>query len=334
MRADCTFPIVMLHSTSARSGSDNDDGDGDQQSLDATTRRALASLSRIGIPSAAAAVLAYLYFDEASRLIASVLDSDAIRIISTDERSGQFVQDFLVVVDLLFAILAGNAYSRLYEQQESIYVALYAEVTVAKSLLEQLTLVGQARPWYASTLRSMQWYTRHDLRRVDVPPAEALSGRPAEDPLEAIMRLTSVGVPSSLYETVKELRQARGRRLGAFQGKFPLLGITLLYLLAAVELLSFPLLGAGTAGLSELPEQPLVSILELQALVFAVLAGCLVLVLRIIQEHWQLSGGIFNVDEVLQQMVSGLEEELELRLGGQIPPQPSERKQRDWDEAM
>ena len=30
-----------------------------------------------------------------------------------------------------------------------IYTSLYCEVSVAKSLLEQLTLVGQARPWYA-----------------------------------------------------------------------------------------------------------------------------------------------------------------------------------------
>lgn len=78
-----------------------------------------------------------------------------------------------------------------------------------------------------------------------VPPAELLSTRPMEDPLESIMYMTSVGVPSIVYETVKNLRQARGNRLGAMQRKFPFLGIGLLYLLALVELLAFPLLGAG-----------------------------------------------------------------------------------------
>ena len=39
--------------------------------------------------------------------------------------------------------------------------------------------------------------------------------------------------------------QARGHRLGAMQRKFPSLGIALLYVLAVVELLAFPLLGAG-----------------------------------------------------------------------------------------
>ena len=58
--------------------------------------------------------------------------------------------------------------------------------------------------------------------------------------------------------------QARGERLGSFQRKFPTIGVALLYVLAFIELFAFPLLGAGTAGLSELPELPTVSILELQ----------------------------------------------------------------------
>ena len=118
---------------------------------------------------------------------------------------------------------------------------------------------------------------------------------------------------------VKDLRQARGERLGALQRKFPSIGIALLYLLAAAELTAFPLLGAGTAGISELPElAPTISILELQSLIFASVSACLVLVLRIIQELWETSGGVFNVDAVLQEMVLGLEEELELRVAGAV----------------
>ena len=51
------------------------------------------------------------------------------------------------------------------------------------------------------------------------------------------------------------------------------------------------------------------------------LCGAHMLVLRIIQELWQSSGGVFNVDEVLQQMVYGLEEELELRSKGRFASQ-------------
>ena len=55
-------------------------------------------------------------------------------------------------------------------------------------------------------------------------------------------------------------------------------------------------------------------ILALQSLLFANLAGAHILVLRIIQELWISSGGVFNVDDVLQQMALGLEEELDARM--------------------
>ena len=81
----------------------------------------------------------------------------------------------------------------------------------------------------------------------------ALTARPAEDPLESIMYMTSVGVPSIVYETVRDLRQARGERLGACQRKFPFIAIFLLYALAGLEVSAFPLLGAGTAAQAEAP---------------------------------------------------------------------------------
>ena len=108
-----------------------------------------------------------------------------------------------------------------------------------------------------------------------------------------------VGTPSVVYETVRDLRQARGRRLGAMQRKFPRLGIVLLYILALLELAAFPLLGAGTAvGAPQ-------SIFNVQGALFGGLCGATTLVLRIIQELWRTSGGAFNVDEVLTTMARG-----------------------------
>ena len=54
----------------------------------------------------------------------------------------------------------------------------------------------------------MKDYVKKDLRRLDIPPAQLLSSKPMDDPLEAIMYITSVGVPSIVYETVRALRQA------------------------------------------------------------------------------------------------------------------------------
>lgn len=54
-------------------------------------------------------------------------------------------------------------------------------------MLEQTTLVCQGRPFYPACLRCMQQYVKDDLRRLDIPPAELLSTKPMEDPLESIM---------------------------------------------------------------------------------------------------------------------------------------------------
>jgi hypothetical protein len=265
------------------------------------TRQNLATLTRVGLPAFAATALGYLYFDNIALAIrGNFLDEGTVLFLNQDN---DFVPNFLTVGGLLFSILAGNAYSSLYQQQEAIYFALFQEVSEAKSLLEQATLVCQGRPFYPLVLEKLRSYVKNDLRRLDLPPADLLSSQPSEDPLEAIMYMTSVGVPSVVYETVRNLRQARGYRLGATQRKFPALGIALLYVLAILELAAFPLLGAGTVMSST-------RILSLQAALFGGLCGSSVLVLRIIEELWQASGGVFNVDEVLARMVRGLENEL------------------------
>ena len=280
-------------------------------SLPSVTRPGLLTIGRVVLPAVVAAALGVSYYDNISSFInENWLDSSSIRFLSSDEI--QFIPSFLTVLSLLFSILAGNAYTALYAQQETIYFALYAEVSEAKSLLEQMALVCSGRPFYKDVLRMMKVYIKTDLRRLDVPPADLMARSPSQDPLESIMYLTSVGVPSVIYETVRDLRQARGYRLGAMQRKFPRLGIVLLYILALLELAAFPLLGAGTAvGAPQ-------SIFNVQGALFGGLCGATTLVLRIIQELWRTSGGAFNVDVVLTQMVRGLVEELDARATGEL----------------
>ena len=260
-----------------------------RQKFPGFTKPALLTLGRVLVPSVVAAALGVSYYDNLSAWInENWLDASSIRFLSSDEI--QFIPSFLTVISLLFSILAGNAFTVLYAQQETMYFALYAEVSEAKSLLEQMALVCAGRPFYKDALRAMKVYIKSDLRRLDVPPADLVSRSPSQDPLESIMYLTSVGVPSVVYETVRDLRQARGYRLGAMQRKFPSLGIALLYVLAILELAAFPLLGAGTAvGAPQ-------SIFNVQGALFGGLCGATTLVLRIIQELWRTSGGAFNVD--------------------------------------
>jgi hypothetical protein len=198
----------------------------------------------------------------------------------------------------------------MYQQQEAVYYALFNEVTEAKSLLEQVALVCQGRAMYSQVLNSIAQYVENDLKKIRDDPAVLLSARPVDDPLESIMYMTSVGVPSSVYETVRSLRQARAGRLGALQRKLPPVHLLLLWILAAIELISFPLLGAGTQTIGGY------NILTIEGCLFGITTFGIVMTLRVVGELWRPAGGAYNVDSVLSVMVSGLEEELQARLSG------------------
>jgi len=261
----------------------------------------------------------------ALKIASGVNDAGAFAVLSQD--ASQFVQNYLTVAGLLFSILVGQTckYERtvrarndaqlcldyfLYTQQESTYYALFEEVTEAKSLLEQVALLCQGRSMYYRCLDAISRYVRDDLKMIQADPAVLLSARPLDDPLEAIMYMTSVGVPSSVYETVQTLREARAKRLGALQRKLPPIHIALLWILAAILIASFPLLGAGTQTIGGY------KVLTVEGVLFGVMTSGIVLTLRIIGELWRPAGGAYNVDAVLSIMVSGLEEELRMRMKG------------------
>jgi hypothetical protein len=130
------------------------------------------------------------------------------------------------------------------------------------------------------------------------------------DNIQHFLFQTSVGVPSTVYETVKSLRQARAQRLGALQRKLPTVHMVLLWILAFLELVSFPLLGAGTQVLGGY------KVLTVEGCLFGVMVMGIVLTLRVVGELWRPAGGAYNVDNVLKVMVRGLEQELEARMAG------------------
>lgn len=234
----------------------------------------LITLVRVGIPSLLAAFAAFLLFPALALTLASVMnDAGVFAVLSQD--SSQFVQNFLTVSSLLFSILVGQTYYFMYQQQEQVYYSLFNEVTEAKSLLEQVALVCQGRAMYPQVLNAISKYVKSDLKRLADDPAILLSARPVDDPLESIMYMTSVGVPSSVYETVRSLRQARAGRLGALQRKLPPVHLLLLWILAGIELVSFPLLGAGTQTIGGY------NILTVEGCLFGVTTFGIVMTLRV-----------------------------------------------------
>jgi hypothetical protein len=84
----------------------------------------------------------------------------------------------------------------------------------------------------------------------------------------------------------------------------------MLWTLAAIELVSFPLLGAGTQTIGGY------NILTIEGLLFGVMTAGIVLTLRVVTELWRPAGGVYNVDGVLRVMVRGLEKELDARQKG------------------
>ena len=327
------YPALLVSSSSTPESNNNDDGSdgsslsiwesiasslsgtfaaskskGGAASVDPSSTQ-LVTLVRVGIPSILAALAATFAFPSISLGLASIFnDAGVFAVLSQD--SSQFVQNFLTVSSLMFSILVGQTYYFMYSQQEAIYYALFDEVTEAKSLLEQVALVCQGRAMYNQVLRSISTYVQDDLKQLNADPAVLLSARPVDDPLEAIMYMTSVGVPSSVYETVRSLRQARAHRLGALQRKLPRIHMLLLWILAAIELCSFPLLGAGTQTIGGY------NILTVEGVLFGIMTFGIVMTLRVVGELWRPAGGAYNVDAVLRVMVRGLEQELDERMSG------------------
>ena len=242
-----------------------------------SSERGLNALTmlRVGIPSLLSGIVAFLAFPGLALWLCSLFNGDAGVVAVLSQDSSQFVQNFLTVAGLLFSILVGQTYYFMYQQQETVYYALFSEVSEAKNLLEVVALVCQGRSMYPKVLRSIQKYVDDDLKQLQADPAVLLSARPMDDPLETIMYLTSVGVPSTVYETVKNLRQARAQRLGALQRKLPQVHMVLLWILAALELVSFPLLGAGTQSIGGY------KILTIEGCLFGVMTFGIVLALRV-----------------------------------------------------
>mmetsp|Transcript_70464 Transcript_70464/g.210105 ORF Transcript_70464/g.210105 Transcript_70464/m.210105 type:complete len:416 (+) Transcript_70464:36-1283(+) len=311
--------IARAQPTRAEAAGEADDvmlGEDAEMSLRRVVRASVAkTLMNVLVWSILAMVFSYVFYSSMQHLVWSVFTGMRNPVELCDVSLG-YLGHFLAIMSLLFSILAGNSYTALYSQNEAIFTALFAEVSEAKALMEQIALVCSGRPFYRSALENIQRYVERDLKRLDQPPAVLVACKPRDDPLESILYLTSVGVPSAVYETVRTLRQRRGDRLGAVQRKLPPVQIALLYVLGALNLLSFLLLATGSSQG------------QLCRCLFALLVGAMMMTMRVIHELWTPVGGAYNVDGVLTIMIRGLMDELQQRLQGRtfsdtrLPPPP------------
>ena len=260
----------------------------------------------------ALAVLGGLAFAPVACGLRTLVNDEGLAVLANDE--GQYFQNYVNAINVFFALLLANTFNWLYGQQEQLFIALFGEVSVAKALLEQVAFVSRGRPAYAAELLGyVREYVDDDLTAIDDNPVSRLvggEGARKRDALERVMWLTSVGEPGHLYDSVKALREARGRRLGALQRKLPLAHFALLAVLGALVLCLFPLLAAATGAAVAAGD----GLLEVQAVLFALMTFAIALTLDLLYAFWVPSGSAYNVDGILRVMVAGLDAEIDDRL--------------------
>jgi len=292
----------------------------------------LLTLLRIGVPGLAMGALGAAVYPA---LVAAVTSSitngpgDASQIAGTfdlilQDNSNQFIQNMHNAMSLLFSIFVVYTYFFMYRQQEQIFYSLFEEVTSAKSLLEQIGLVSTGRTGlHRDLLGCIRQYVDEDLRGIGgaevsedfrkyYGPASMLSRRPDGDPLERILYLTSVGVPSrSMYDTVRTLRTARARRLAASQRKVPELQMLLLYSLIPLVLVSFPVVGAGAQTVGG------AGIIDIQGYQFGVLIFVISVALGMVNEMTNTEvPSAYSANVACDSIIKGLAEDLEGRSEG------------------
>jgi len=168
---------------------------------------------RIFLPTTIISAAAYVAFAPLAQLTHNLLGRKTALLIGNSD----LAKTVPGVLGLLFSVVASNTFTALYEQQEAAHLAVYAEVSCARSLLEQLVLVlgGPGEPRCRSALRAFRRYVGDLEQDVGDPrrgPAKRLTiGAPVQ--LRRPLRGRGDGVPGrSRLSPPVNLRVARGRR--------------------------------------------------------------------------------------------------------------------------
>ena len=94
------------------------------------------------------AIIGTIAFGPLAVWLRSFINGEGLAVLANDE--GQYFQNYVNAIDVMFSLLLVNTFAWLYNQQEQLYVSLFAEVSVAKALLEQIAYVSRGRPEYAA----------------------------------------------------------------------------------------------------------------------------------------------------------------------------------------
>eukprot|EP00913_Durusdinium_trenchii_P010147 g9514.t1 len=127
----------------------------------------------------------------------------------------------------------------------------------------------------------------------------------------SLLFATSVGVPSSVCDSVRAIRQARAARLAAAQRRFPAEHSAILWTWAAMATGIFLLLAAGMAGFEAEVATQSGHLLAVLAPLFGVLVAAQVMTGMVMSELSMPGGSeLFRSQDIVEQGLGGLLEEL------------------------
>eukprot|EP00929_Paragymnodinium_shiwhaense_P070778 TRINITY_DN35896_c0_g1_i1.p1 TRINITY_DN35896_c0_g1~~TRINITY_DN35896_c0_g1_i1.p1 ORF type:complete len:443 (+),score=94.92 TRINITY_DN35896_c0_g1_i1:91-1419(+) len=259
------------------------------------------------------------------------LMSESTQMILKDDVT-QYTQNAFTVVGLLFTLLLAETLSMMVSRQQNLFNAIFAEISEAQALIEQITLLCSGRYAGSSSveevagsqmsflLDDLESYLEKDfgnLGETPLLPSPESQGSTA-DLLERLLFATSVGVPSSICSSVMALRNARAQRLAAAQRRFPPGHYTILYFFGFLVLLMFIILSAGTASFEQAGQAAYIGhIWWLHAPLFGLLVGTIALSVLLIQAlsdpGRKISESIFGPQLVAQEAIRGLTQEFKSR---------------------
>ncbi|CAJ1443650.1 unnamed protein product [Effrenium voratum] len=314
LRAPASVASVALGATIRAAQGESDESPGTRSKSQGRSAFALI-LARAAACGVAAAGL----FCPLATSLRSLLATPAQEVLKDDMT--QFSQNAFAVVLLLLGLLLGETLSMLLQRQDRLYHAIYCEVSEARSLIEQLVLLSGCREglnqsWSPSSktlLETVEAYLVEDLQNLGKSGLLPDRGG-AVDPLESMLFVTSVGLPSCICDSVRSIRQARAERLAAAQRRFPLGHQVILSAMAACAMAVFILLAAGLAGFEADSATKPGHLLTVLAPLFGLLMSAQVLTASVLTELSNCGGSdLFRAQDVVQQSLSGLLAELRQR---------------------
>lgn len=264
---------------------------------------------RVLLPATLVGVLAGLSFCPAALALRSILAEPTLQVIKDDMT--QFTQNSFSAAGLLLILILAQTISICFSRLERLYDAILNEICQAEALIEQLTLIGATRLITEETgssglLDDVEAYLKDDLCQLGQPRLLQMRDGNAVDRLERVIFATSVGLPSDILASIRNIRQSRSARLAASQRTFPLAHFIILGALATYVLGFFVLLGAGMASFEKVGEAGLEGhLLWLLAPLFGVLVGAVAIIILVLRELSDLDQGLFGVNASLQEAVQG-----------------------------